>query len=220
MAIDTSPLVKAPQYTAATANPKGQLGKDAFMKLLVAELKQQDPMDPMKAREMVGQLADLSTVEKLTGIDDKLTTLQNITAASSGISNAGLIGRTIEADTKNLSLGSQGGASGMFSLGGNASSVLVKIRDATGSVVKNLDMGALKLGPQSVKWDGTTDGGVRAPSGLYTFDIAATDGNNRPVVAKTRVSGLVSSVTYENGTPEVVVGDSHIPLGDVTTIAQ
>jgi flagellar basal-body rod modification protein FlgD len=220
MAIDTSPVVKGPQYTAATANPKGVLGKDAFMKLLVAELRQQDPMDPMKAREMVGQLADLSTVEKLGGIDDKLTTLQNITAASSGISNAGLIGRRIEADTKNLTLGSQGGASGIYTLGGNANSVQVKIRDAAGNLVKNLDLGSQKLGPQAVKWDGTTNDGARAPSGLYTFEIAATDANSHPVVAQTRVSGLVSSVTYENGTPEVVVGDSHIPLGDVTTIAQ
>lgn len=220
MAIDTSPLINAPQYSAATANPKGNLGKDAFMKLLVAELKNQDPMDPMKSREMIGQLADLSTVEKLGGIDDKLTSLQNITAAASGISNAGLIGRKIEADTRNLSLGAQGGASGLFTLNGNAQSVLIKVRDSQGNVVKNLDLGALKLGPNSVKWDGSTDDGARAPTGLYTFEIAATDGNNRPVVAKTRVSGLVSSVTYENGTPEVVVGDSHIPLGDVTTIAQ
>jgi flagellar basal-body rod modification protein FlgD len=220
MAIDTSPLVKAPQYTAATANPKGVLGKDAFMKLLVAELKQQDPMDPMKAREMVGQLADLSTVEKLTGIDDKLTTLQNITAASSGISNAGLIGRKIEADTKNLTLGPEGGTSGLYTLGGSAASVTIKIRDGQGNVVRNIDAGAQKLGQQAIKWDGSTDSGARAPSGLYTFEIAATDANNHPVVAKTRVSGLVSSVTYENGTPEVVVGDSHIPLGDVTTIAQ
>jgi flagellar basal-body rod modification protein FlgD len=220
MAIDTAPLIKAPAYTAATANPKGALGKDAFMKLLVAELKQQDPMDPMKAREMVGQLADLSTVEKLTGIDDKLTTLQNITASSSGISNAGLIGRRIEADTKNLSLGPNGGASGLFNLNNNAATVTVKIRDGAGNAVKNLDLGSQKLGPQTLKWDGMTDGGARAPSGMYTFEITAKAAGGQPVVATTRVSGLVTSVTYENGTPEVVVGNSRVPLGDVTTIAQ
>jgi flagellar basal-body rod modification protein FlgD len=221
MAIDTAPLVKAPQYTAATANPKGVLGKDAFMKLLVAELKQQDPMDPMKAREMVGQLADLSTVEKLTGIDDKLTTLQNITAASSGISNAGLIGRRIEADTKNLSLAASGGSSGgVYTLNDNAASVTVKIRDGGGNLVRNLDLGSQNLGPQAIKWDGTTDQGARAPGGLYTFEITAKAASGQPVVASTKISGLVSSVTYENGTPEVVVGTSHVPLGDVTTISQ
>jgi flagellar basal-body rod modification protein FlgD len=220
MAIDT-PLIKAPQYTAATANPNGQLGKDAFMKLLVAELKQQDPMDPMKAREMVGQLADLSTVEKLTGIDDKLTTLQNITAASSGISNAGLIGRRVEADTKNLTLGPNGGASGgIYNLADSASTVTVKIRDGNGRTVKTLDLGSQKLGPQALKWDGTNDSGGRAPSGMYNFEITAKAASGHPVVATTKVSGLVTSVTYENGTPEVVVGTSHVPLGDVTTISQ
>lgn len=220
MAIDTAPLIKAPAYTAATANPKGLLGKDAFMKLLVAELKQQDPMDPMKAREMVGQLAELSTVEKLTGIDDKLTTLQNITAASSGISNAGLIGRRIEADTKNLSLGPNGSASGLFNLNDYASTVKIRIRDGAGNAVKNLDLGSQKLGPRTLTWDGTTDEGARAPSGMYTFEITAKAASGQPVVATTRVSGLVTAVTYENGTPEVLVGTSRVPLGDVTTIAQ
>jgi flagellar basal-body rod modification protein FlgD len=220
MAIDTSPLVKAPTYTAATANPKGILGQDAFMKLLVAELKAQDPMDPMKSREMVGQLADLSEVEKLTGIDDKMTTLQNITASSSGISNAGLIGRRIEADTKNLTLGDAGGSSALYSLSDNASTVTVKVRDSSGTVVKNLDMGGKNLGPQTLKWDGTNDRGDRAPSGLYSFEITAKNAVGHPVVATTKVSGLVTKVTYENGTPEVVVGNSNVPLGDVTSIAQ
>jgi flagellar basal-body rod modification protein FlgD len=220
MAIDTTPLIKAPTYTAATANPKGVLGKDAFMKLLVAELKAQDPMDPMKSREMVGQLADLSEVEKLTGIDDKMTTLQNITASSSGISNAGLIGRRIEADTKNLTLGASGGTSAVYNLGDNASSVTIKIRDSSGNLVKNLDLGAQNLGAQTLKWDGTTDRGDRAPSALYTFEIAANAASGHPVVATTKVSGLVTKVTYENGTPEVVVGNSNVPLGDVTSIAQ
>jgi flagellar basal-body rod modification protein FlgD len=221
MAIDTSPIIKQPAVTAATANPNGQLGKDAFMKLLVAELKQQDPMDPMKAREMVGQLADLSTVEKLTGIDDKLTSLQNLTAAAAGIQNAGLIGKRVEADTHNLSIAASGPASGgVFNLNNNAATVQVKIRDDQGTPVKTMDMGSLKLGPQQVKWDGTNDAGKRAPAGMYTFEITAKDSAGQPVVATTKVSGMVTKVTYENGTPEVVVGTSKIPLGDVTTISQ
>jgi flagellar basal-body rod modification protein FlgD len=220
MAIDTSPIVRQPAYTAATANPKGELGKDAFMKLLVAELKQQDPMDPMKAREMVGQLSELSTVEKLTSMDDKLTTLSNITASASGIQNAGLIGRRIEADTHNLSLGSTGTATAQFNLADSAESVMVKVRDTTGNVVKQFELGAQKLGPKQLRWDGTNDGGGRAPSGLYSFEITAKAASGHPVVATTKVSGVVTKVTYENGLPEVVVGDSRIPLGDVTTIAQ
>lgn len=220
MAIDTSPIVRQPNYTAATANPKGELGKDAFMKLLVAELKQQDPMDPMKSREMVGQLAELSNVEKLNSIDEKLSTLQNITASSGGIQNAGLIGRRVEADTRNLSLGSQGPAVGLFQLGDNAGSVTAKVRDASGKLVRELELGEKKLGPQQLKWDGTTDAGARAPAGLYTFEITAKAASGQTVAASTKVTGLVTGVTYENGTPEVVVGTSRIPLGDITTIAQ
>lgn len=224
MAIETTPVNNKQQQqsiTAATSNPNGALGQDAFMKLLVAELKNQDPSDPMNSRDTVAQLATLSQVEKMTSMDEKLGSLQNITAAAAGIQNAGLIGRKVEADTKNLSLADAGAAGGgVFNLNNNAATVQVKIRDSSGTSVKTIDMGSLKLGPQQVKWDGTNDQGKRAPTGLYTFQITAKDSAGQPVVATTKVSGMVTKVTYENGTPEVVVGTSKVPLGDVTTITQ
>lgn len=221
MTIDTSQALRASSAaTAAPANPNGAMGKDAFMKLLVAELKQQDPMDPMKAREMVGQLSELSTVEKLTGIDDKLTTLQSLTAVNGGIQNAGLIGRSIQADTNSLTLTGGEPAKLSYNLGGDAEAVSLTIRDAQGNVVKSVDLGAQGLGPRQFEWDGKNNSGERAPNGNYTFDIAAKAANGQSVVASTRVSGLVTGVSYESGTPQVIVGGRRIPLGDVTTIAQ
>jgi flagellar basal-body rod modification protein FlgD len=219
MAIDTSAVSKGPAYTAATANPNGALGKDAFMKLLVAELKQQDPMDPMKAREMVGQLSELTTVEKLVGIDEKLSALANLSAASSGIQNAGLIGRRVEADVSTMNLSGTGGGAD-YELSGNAETVKVKVRDGEGNIVQTLDLGAQKLGPQTFTWDGTTDKGARAPNGNYTFEVEAKAANGLSVATSTRVSGLVTEVSYERGAPEVIVGGKRIPLGDVTSIAQ
>lgn len=221
MAIDTSQAVK-PQsmITAATANPNGAMGKDAFMKLLVAELKQQDPMDPMKAREMVGQLSELTTVEKLTGIDDKLTTLQSLTAVNGGIQNTGLIGKRIEADTRTLTLNGTEPATVNYNLGGNADAVSVAIRDAQGNVVKTLELGKQGFGPRQYVWDGKGNDGARAPNGNYTFDITAKAANGQSIVATSRVSGLVTGVSYDNGAPELIVAGTRVPLGDVTTIAQ
>ncbi|HKU44573.1 MAG TPA: FlgD immunoglobulin-like domain containing protein [Polyangiales bacterium] len=206
--------------TPAPANPKGDMDKNTFMKLLVAELKQQDPMDPMQAREMVGQLSQLSSVEKLNSIDEKLSSLQNLSAASSGIANAGLIGRQVVADAHTLLQTGKEAVNGGFNLPSAADKVQIKIRDSAGQLVKTMELGAQKLGPNTFSWSGDTDKGNRAPVGSYTFEVTAKAANGNPVVASTRVTGLVTEVSYEGGAPEVIVGGARIPLGDVVSIAQ
>src|SRR5262245_53522890 len=137
----------------APANPKGDMDRNMFMKLLVAELKQQDPLDPMQAREMVEQLSQLSSVEKLHSIDEKLSSLQNLSAASSGIANAGLIGRQVVADAHTLLQTGTDAVSGNFNLASAADTVQVKIRDGAGQLVKTMDLGAQKLGPCKFTWN-------------------------------------------------------------------
>jgi flagellar basal-body rod modification protein FlgD len=177
-------------------------------------------MDPMKAREMVGQLSELTTVEKLTGIEDKLTTLQSLTAVNGGIQNAGLIGRRVEADTRSLALTATEPSTLNYNLGGNAATVSVTIRDTQGNIVRTAELGKQGFGPRQYEWDGKDNDGARAPNGNYTFDITAKAANGQSIVASSRVSGLVTGVSYDNGAPEVIVGGKRIPLGDVTTIAQ
>jgi flagellar basal-body rod modification protein FlgD len=202
-------------------NPKGDMGADTFMKLLVAELKNQDPNQPMDAREMVAQLSSLSSVQKLTEIDDKLSSLQGGSNASTSLQSSGLIGRTVSAKTNRLSLiDGLSQVQGSYQLQGNTKDVQVKVMNADGTVVRTLDAGALKGGAQTFKWDGNMDNGKRAQNGTYTFQVSATDDKGLPVPASSEVSGLVTEVTYESGAPEVVVGGAHVALADVTSIAQ
>lgn len=202
-------------------NPKGDMsGTDTFMKLLIAELKQQDPNEPMQAREMVAQLSQLSSVQKLTEIDAKLGTLQDGSIASASMQSAGLIGRTVSAKTNRVSLDSLNQPTGSFNLQNDAANVSVKVVDSTGQAVRTLNLGDLRGGARSFQWDGKNDMGARAASGSYSFQVTATDSKGIPVPASTEVSGLVTEVTYEHGAPEVVVGGAHVQLADVTSIAQ
>jgi flagellar basal-body rod modification protein FlgD len=212
----------AAQKTAnpAPANPSTAMGQETFLKLLVAELKQQDPMDPMQNRDMVAQLAQLSSVQKLSGIDDKLGALQTANKSSSGLQSAGLIGRTIRANTNRLELTSTTTPTGSYVLQAAAEKVNVNVRDAKGNVVRTLDGGAQGAGQKRFVWNGKNDDGTRVPEGTYTFDVTAKSQKGSPVPASTEASGLVTEVTYENGAPQVVVGGAQIPLGDVTSIAQ
>jgi flagellar basal-body rod modification protein FlgD len=221
MAVTSVDASKAAAAMPAPPNPKGDMGStETFMKLLVAELKQQDPMDPMNARDMVAQLASLTSVQKLTTIDQKLAGLNDGSAASASMQSANLIGKKVTAATNRVTLASTGTPSGSYKLQNDAASVSVKVIDGTGQVVKTIDVGAQGGGARTFQWDGRDSTGKRVPNGAYNFDVKATDTAGHPVPVSTEVNGLVTEITYENGAPEVVVGGAHVSLSDVTSIAQ
>jgi flagellar basal-body rod modification protein FlgD len=205
----------------APPNPKGDMANtETFMKLLVAELKQQDPMDPMNARDMVAQLASLTSVQKLSTIDEKLGGLRDGSAAGNSMQSASLIGKKVTAATNRVTLNSTSTPSGSYKLQDDASTVGVNVIDGTGQVVRSIDVGAQGHGAQSFQWDGRDSTGKRVPNGAYNFSVTATSSKGTPVPVSTEVSGLVTEITYENGAPEVVVGGAHVSLADVTSIAQ
>ena len=137
MPVDAVNALASPRtlVTDDTAD-NSRLDKEAFMKLLVAELRHQDPLDPMEAREMVTQLSELTSVEKLSTIEQRLAALEIGTAGMANTEAAGLLGRTVTAETRRMPLGELGPASGSFSLASPASEVSATIRDASGRVVR------------------------------------------------------------------------------------
>lgn len=204
----------------APANPTSQLGKDDFLKLLVAQLKQQDPNNPMDAREMVAQLAQLSSVEKLGSIETNLTALRAESAGMASMQASGLIGSTVSANSNRLSLTSSGPAENAYRLSGRAASVQVTVRDASHNVVRQLEMGAQYPGTRPITWDGEDSAGMRVPNGMYSFEVVAKDQAGLPVATSTSISGVVTEVNYTSGLPELVVGNARISLGDVVSIEQ
>jgi len=206
---------------AVPPNPKGDMsGTDTFMKLLTAELKQQDPMDPMQARDMVAQLAQLSSVQKLASIEQKLTAMQTGSNASASLQSASLIGKQVTASTNRVTLTSTGTPSGSYKLQNGAANVSINVMDGSGQVVRTFQPGAQRAGAQTFEWDGRDTSGKRVANGTYNFQVSASDSTGLPVPVSTEVKGLVSEITYQNGAPEVVVGGAHVSLADLTSIAQ
>jgi flagellar basal-body rod modification protein FlgD len=219
------PITGSPDRPAPSApvpaNPNGDVsGQDTFMKLLVAELKHQDPMDPVKNRDLVAQLATLTSVQKLAAIDEKLAGLQQGTLEGASLQSANLIGKTVTAKTNSLTVNSFGVGAGGFGLPKAAETVTVSIIDSAGQVVRTLDLGSQAAGSKTFQWDGQDINGRRSPNGKYRFQVTATDAAGAAVTPTTEVSGLVSEVRYTNGAPEVVVGNVHVGLSDVTSVAQ
>ena len=194
--------------------------RDAFMQLLVTQIRNQDPMDPMDTRDMMAQLTQLTSVEHLIGIEQGVQTLGVASASIANAQVAGFVGKTVTADASSLRLEEAGSAAGAFELDGRASNVTVTIRDEEGRVVRTMELeGDRFAGTHRYEWDGMDDSGTRLPEGRYRVEVSATDGEGQPVGADTEVRGTVTGVSYEHGYPELILDGEHkILMGDVRRV--
>lgn len=194
------------------------MGPDAFLRLLVTQIRNQDPMEPMDTDAMMGQLTQLTEVERLVAIDGRLETLGIATAGIANSSASDLLGRYVEADTSHLLLSEGGSTEGAFQLTTGAASTSVEIRDASGNVVRTLALGPHAAGAAHFTWDGRDETGASMPSGRYSVTVHATDSDGRVVGVELAARGTVDAVSYEGGYPSLTIGGSEVVLGDVRRV--
>jgi flagellar basal-body rod modification protein FlgD len=205
--------------TTSTNTAKGTLGKDDFLKLLLAQLNHQDPLNPADASQFASQLAQFSSLEQLTNVNDNLTSLKTSQESSNKFQAMGLIGKNIEADGDTLYLGDKGTATGGFTIP-SAASCAVAISDENGNIINTIDMGNLEAGDHTFTWDGKDLNGNAAASGPYAFNVVAQDSSGNSVSATTKVTGLVDSVNLDDTDPTLYIGSLPISLSNVTDISQ
>jgi flagellar basal-body rod modification protein FlgD len=175
-----------------------------FLRLMTTQMKNQDPLDPMKSSEYTQQLAQYSQVEQSV---QQTSVLNQILTRMNGQDMAGAanyIGKQATFDGAISSLDSSGGsASWSYSVGRPAAAITATIMDANGRVVKEM-----ALNPSStsgrVVWDGLGAGGGRAAGGPYSLTVVATDANGATVPVQVSSTGMVSSVEMSGG--QVVLG--------------
>jgi flagellar basal-body rod modification protein FlgD len=219
-AITNNTVTSPTTTTSKTLKQTGsELGTNAFMKLLVSELKNQDPLNPMESRDMIAQLAQLTSVEKLDAISTGLTSLNSGIADVSNHQAPGLIGKTVSANLSQIDLGDIGSANAAFQLAGAAASVEINITDSEGQVVRTVTLGNTSAGPHQIQWDGVTKAGNRADRGRYSVGIVAKDASGKLVSCSQQLSGLVSKIIYENGSAKLIVNNSRVDLRDVLSIS-
>jgi flagellar basal-body rod modification protein FlgD len=195
----------------ATSNA-AQIGvtQDRFLKLLVTQMKNQDPLNPMDNAQVTSQMAQLSTV---TGIDKLNATVEALSAsmlASQSLSAVSMIGHPVLVAGTQIDLtNSQGDAA--VELSQPVDKLVVSISDASGNLVRTLNMGAQQSGLANIQWDGRTDAGVIATDGKYSFSAESTLGGKKSD-ATTLSYGMVNSVAQSQSGVTVNVGQ----LGEVS----
>jgi flagellar basal-body rod modification protein FlgD len=189
-----------------------------FLTLLLAELQNQDPTDPMDAGELTSQMASLTQVQQSVQTNDYLSTLVDY---ASSLNNAGAmscIGKTVTADTSSISHASGVSDTLMFSLSDDASGATISISDEDGNVVKTITCSSLSSGNNSVTWDGTDADGNTLSNGTYTFTVAATDASGNSVTTSTTITTAVTGVSYSGSSAYLVTESGKIAYGNVTAV--
>lgn len=200
------------------------MGKDDFLKLLVTQMSNQDPLNPMDGQQFAAQLAQFSSVEQLVNINGALSSQSDMTGfLSQSFNNSvatSLIGKEIVADDNHVALTSTGKAAIGFNLTGAASDVTVSIKDATGRVVKTLTTRDAISGANSLTWDGRDINGNAVPEGTYTFAIKAVDAKGGEITATPSVQGTVDRVTFGQEGVLLWMGGTSVSLGSVKSVQQ
>ncbi|MDR0578256.1 MAG: flagellar hook assembly protein FlgD [Candidatus Accumulibacter sp.] len=171
--------------------------QNRFLTLLVAQLENQDPLNPMENAELTNQLAQMSTVQGIEQLNATLDSLVTGLADTQAVQAAALIGKTVLVPGANINL-ANGEAFAGVNLASAADNVTVRIHDASGNLVQTQSLGAVEAGSLLFAWDGQTNSGEAAPDGAYTFKVTASSGAST-VAAETMQLGMVSALTRTSG---------------------
>ncbi len=194
----TDPITGLPK-TQVSSGSAVQEQEDRFLKLLVAQMNNQDPLNPLDNAEVTSQMAQLSTV---TGIEKLNATLESMGQLQS-YQAAGMIGHGVLAPGSFMTLASGVGVAG-FELPQTADSVTVKVFNSSGTLMRELDLGKQNAGSNLFSWDGKDDSGAAVADGNYTFTVTAKAAGES--VSPTSLAvGLVSSVLMDKTGPKLIV---------------
>jgi flagellar basal-body rod modification protein FlgD len=195
------------------------LGKDSFMELLVAQMSNQNPLEPMENTEFIAQLAQFSSLEQMQNVASGIELLALTQTAATNSSMVNLIGRRVIVPGNNISLDGEKGAEIRFDLEGDAIPGKIVISDENGSTVRTIQLDSMTTGTNSINFDGKDNDGNLLEAGNYTYSVV--NSSNEDVEGVTKYSNyLVKAVRYEGTSIMLKSGSTEIDLADVSEVIQ
>ena len=191
---------------AITADNVQELGREVFLQLLVTQLESQDPTNPVENEDFIAQLAQFTSLEQTTNINENLQSLIGQSDQQTKMDLVNLIGREISAQGNVVSLKSTGDASLSYVLEENAAIVEIDVVNENGTVVRRFNqLGSQEAGAHQIVWDGEDQNGDRVEAGAYTFLPKAADRNGGEVLATTFMRDIVKSVMISEAQPLITL---------------
>ncbi|MDR1397441.1 MAG: flagellar hook assembly protein FlgD [Desulfarculales bacterium] len=224
MAVDalgnnTHVLYTETETTIKDTGTETGMGQDAFMKMFLAQMTNQNPLDPMDNTDFTAQLAQFSSLEKLTLIADSLAGFGRLEEAYAKTQALSYLGREVTVSGGTMPLIGGYSNSVLFNVDSPAY-VYMRITDPNGQVVANRDLG-LKAQDitHEVTWDGLSDDGKLLADGAYKVSLYAYDANGSSISVKNQqVTGIVTGYESANGKDYLLLGDAAVEISKVINV--
>jgi flagellar basal-body rod modification protein FlgD len=208
--------------TSSQTSTNSVLGKDDFLKLLVTQLKNQDPLNPTDGTQFASQLAQFSSLEQLTNLNDAIQqNMNNSYYLTQSINNSlasNLVGKNVTVLSNSVTNSGQGETTLGYTLPQNAASVNITIQDEYGATVRTIEGVPLIQGDNKVSWDFSDNEGNQLPEGNYTFTVNAYDDSGNSISTQTFSSGVVDGIKYSNSGAMVLINGNQYNLSDIMEI--
>jgi flagellar basal-body rod modification protein FlgD len=188
--------------------------QDRFMTLLITQIKNQDPLNPLDNAEVTSQLAQLNMVGGIERLNERIEAMAASFLSGQSLQAASLVGRDVLIEAGTLDNTGQGGRFGV-EVARSVDAMSVSIVGPTGDIVERIDLGSQPAGLLALEWDGLDSGGQAAPAGSYRIEITATSGGDSvPVTAL--AARTVSAVTTGDGKVQLELSNAGtVSLGQV-----
>lgn len=202
---------------ASKKGSTGSMGQADFLRLMTVQMKNQDPLNPLKGAEFLGQLAQFSTVQGIENMQQAMSAMATVMENDQSLRAATLVGHNALVDADKVQLDGGSGASGEINVN-RAGPVQLQIVDASGSVVRRLSFQAQQAGAIKFVWDGKDEAGNVVPAGQFTFRATGGSGADTEALA-VRLASRIDSVSIEpQGLVLNLAGLGSYPLSSVRRI--
>ena len=202
-----------------TRKVKKELDKDDFLKLLVTQMRFQDPLKPMDQKEFTTQLVQFSSLDQLFSINDGLNTLTDSQGSANDFETVNFIGKEITTTGNKVVMGEGGPSTSIgYYLNTDASEVSVQIFDKEGRNINTIELGPQEDGDHILEWDGSDDKGETISPGEYIFAVTARDIKGVESNVMTKITGIVTGVSFEGSMPYLIVSGMHVPVTDISEV--
>ncbi|MGK0500013.1 MAG: flagellar basal-body rod modification protein FlgD [Oceanicoccus sp.] len=207
------------KYGTKVDEKSDELGQDVFLKLMITQMNNQNPLEPQSNSEFVAQLAQFSSVEGLDKLNNSMEGLVGSFQSNQALQASAMVGRFVKVDTDTSYLGTGGLIAGTIDLPQSTDSLKINIFNDSGELVSQELMGPSAAGNLPFAWDGKASDGSQSPAGKYRFEVTANYGGE-PVQLNTALSANVDSVSVgANGVISLnVAGIGALPMSGVREI--
>ena len=188
-----------------------------FLTLLTTQLKNQDPTSPMDSNTFTQQLVEYSQVEQQIDTNTNLQTLISQGTSNAGSVTTGYLGKKVSVTNGNASL-TNGVANWTYNLGTTAAATQLTVTNASGQVVYT-GAGGTTAGNNVFTWNGQDNNGNQLADGTYKLAATATDSNGTAITSSVASAGTVTQIDLTGTTPQLIIGNMEVGVGDIAAVA-